>query len=218
MSPAVRVASPFPPAAWPTVWCWIQPFRGRVTDDFSPSTIEAFVKRHIEYSAGAATWGVYRGDELGGMVWIDSASDYLGVAHLIFKQAFWGRETTETALREIFGQAFASGMGKLCSNVFSDNYQLLALVKALGASEEGRLREHTLRYGGKPADMIAIGLLKRDFYANSTNRGGDNRRGVTGGRTFEPQEDDHGDADANLHAGTNEAAAGLEHTADGPAR
>jgi RimJ/RimL family protein N-acetyltransferase len=153
-------------------------FRGRVTDDFSSQTIDEFVPEMIELASRVETYGVWRGEgsdeELGGMVWIERASPYLAIAHLLFKRSFWGRETTQASLWQIFDRVFASGIGKITSSVFADNYQVLSLVKALGAKEEGRLREHTLRYGGKPADSIPVGLLKRDFYEQSGGSGSGN--------------------------------------------
>ena len=93
--PRIRVESPFPIEAWPRVWFWMDAFRGRVTDDFSPTTIDEFVPEMIELASRVETWGVWRGEgseeELGGMVsvLVESRNPRLGLARSLFKQDFW---------------------------------------------------------------------------------------------------------------------------------
>jgi RimJ/RimL family protein N-acetyltransferase len=158
----IRVESPFPTEAWPRVWFWMDAFRGRVTDDFSPKSIEEFVAGAIASSEieGVTTWGVWRGDELGGMVSIRRLDARVATAQSLFKSQFWGE--SEDALRQVYAEVFASGIEKLCSQAFPDNHQILALAQGLGAEVEGRLRRQTVR-GGKPADILELGLLQEDF-------------------------------------------------------
>jgi RimJ/RimL family protein N-acetyltransferase len=65
-------------------------------------------------------------------------------------------------MREVYAAAFASGLTKLYSVIFSDNSAVIHLAHQLGAKREGKLRQHTLR-GGKPADMLVLGLTREDF-------------------------------------------------------
>ncbi len=143
-------------------------FRGRVTDDFSPTTIDEFVPEMIELASRVETWGVWRGEgseeELGGMVsvLVESRNPRLGLARSLFKQDFWVDRAAEGALRQVYAAVFEGGVEKICTQAFSDSYQIIGLAQALGAVIEGRLRKQTLR-GGKPADLVMLGLLKEDF-------------------------------------------------------
>jgi len=190
--------SPFPEYAWPRVWQWIQPFIGRVSDDFSPATQDAFVEGHLARLHSAETWGVWRGDDLGGLIWIEMLNPVLAQTHVIFKKEFWGRATTETAIRDVYGKVFEAGVQKITSYVFENNHAILALAKAVGARQEGLLRNQTLQRG-VPVNMIAIGLLKEDFYANGTDRRGDHGRGLTGGGTARREENATADHDDDEH-------------------
>lgn len=157
----VRVESPFPEAAIPRVWSWIQEFRYRVADDFAPDTIEQFVEFWANHTV--ETWGVWRDGELGGLVVITPVSPVLVESHCLFKRTFWGHDTTLEALRQVYTQVFArGGIEKIFSVAFRDNAQLLGLARKLGAQKEGVLRRHTRRLG-EMVDMIAIGLLKEEF-------------------------------------------------------
>lgn len=157
----VEVVSPFPEYAWPLVWQWIQTFRARVCDDFAPLTCAGFVSQMTALKA--RTWAVYRDEELGGVIVIEGDSPHRATAHCIFSRAFWGRETTLPAMRAVGEQVFAGSLGKVMMFPFSDNHQMRALNRELGAVEEGILKGHTLR-GGKPVDQVAMALFKDAFY------------------------------------------------------
>lgn len=163
-SPHVRVASPFPEFSLPRVWAWTQEFRLRVCDDFAPSTIKEFMVLWRAKLGSVRSWGVYRGEELGGVVTFEAASPVMGITHFMFKKPFWGHETTVPALEAVFGEVFESGVNKISSFAFLDNVQVLHLARQLGAQKEGVLRQQTVR-SGEYVDMMAIGLLKADFEA-----------------------------------------------------
>jgi RimJ/RimL family protein N-acetyltransferase len=168
---SVEVSEPFPPWALPVLWGWIESFRDRVCDDFSPKTFPEFLENWIARAkAGTRTWGVWRDDSLGGMISVGPLNPILAETHLVFARRFWGRETTIPALRQAYAIAFASGFEKLQAAVFADNYQLIALAKAIGAVEETHpkhpLRAQTRR-NGKPVDMRLISLFKEDFECHS---------------------------------------------------
>jgi RimJ/RimL family protein N-acetyltransferase len=160
---AVRVEKPFPDYALPRVWSWIQDFRARVTDDFSPQTLEEFVVQWEQLKAQRTTWGVWRGAELGGLVaWEPWPVPGVGVSHALFKREFWGRGTTRRALELVYGELFEDGVRKILGFPFASNHAIIGLGKSIGAKTEGVLRRQTLQ-GGKPVDLVILGLLKEDF-------------------------------------------------------
>lgn len=151
--------SPFPEHALPRVWKWIEAFRWRVADDFGPKTLDEFVQ-HV--GREPLTWGVFRGDELGGLVTARPLSPVTVESAYLFKREFWGSEATAEGLRTVYAELFAKGYERIFGLVFADNAQLLGLMKRMGFEREGRLRAHTRR-NGKPVDLIVAGLLKGDF-------------------------------------------------------
>jgi RimJ/RimL family protein N-acetyltransferase len=160
---AVRVEKPFPDYALPRVWSWIQQFRQRVTDDFSPQTLEEFVAQWEESKARQTTWGVWRGAELGGLVaWEPWPVPGVGVSHALFKRDFWGRATTRIALELVFGELFAGDVRKILGFPFGSNHAIIGLCKSIGMRTEGVLRKQTLQ-NGQPVDLVILGLLKEEF-------------------------------------------------------
>jgi|HubBroStandDraft_1064217.scaffolds.fasta_scaffold130886_2 RimJ/RimL family protein N-acetyltransferase len=161
--PDIRVESPFPAFAIPRVWVWVSEFRHRVCDDYSPKTLEAFVDL---WEAGDRTgrkrWAVYRDGELCGVITVQRLSPVLSDAHYIFAKRAWGAETTLASLRIVFARLFMDGATKISSTLFADNRSIISLIRRLGGSVEGRLVNQTMR-GGKPVDMVAIGIQKDAF-------------------------------------------------------
>jgi RimJ/RimL family protein N-acetyltransferase len=212
----IEVVSPFPLQSLPRVWRWIQSFRDRVSDDYSPQTLDAFVEKALADAGRLQTWAVYRDGELGGMVSFERWTDVLGTCHCLFKREMWGRKTTLPALQQIAGEIFAGGTTKIAMCVFSDNRAIKALIKDLGGVTEGQYRKHTMR-GGQLVDMTALALFKEGFeaqHASTSNSGGD-RGSVLAGRRSPggPVETVHADNDAELvtgDAGPAEEALGLQ--------
>jgi RimJ/RimL family protein N-acetyltransferase len=162
-----HLVKPFPMYELPRVWLWVQQFRSRVADDFSPKTLDEFVEVEMARMTRQMTWGVYRGGELGGLIAFEPSSPVVGTAHVTFRRSFWGHKTSVPAMREAYAQVFAEGYRKILSFVFSDNNAIRSLAKELGLKEEGVLREQTLR-NGRPVDMVALGLLREEFeHANN---------------------------------------------------
>jgi len=160
---SLRVDTPFPDFSLPRVWYWLQEFRSRVADDFAPQTMAEFIEQWRSRPE-QRSWAVSRDGELGGLVTFQPENTVTGVTHCLFKKSFWGHETTVPALRLVYGQIFSEGFNKVCSLAFRDNVQILHLARVLGGDKEGVLREHTLR-GGKPVDMMIIGLTRAQFEA-----------------------------------------------------
>ena len=158
----LRLESPFPEYALPRVWTWIEDFRHRVADDFSPRTLGGFMRHWAERKPFRKTWGVWRGEELGGLVIYEPWQPGVGTSHALFKRSFWGRTTTRQALELVYAELFDSGVRKVVSFPFRANNAIIALGKSLGAVTEGLLKAQTLR-DGQPVDVIILSLFKEDF-------------------------------------------------------
>jgi RimJ/RimL family protein N-acetyltransferase len=161
-APEIDLIKPFPPEAYPRVWTWLQDFKDRVLDDFSPQDLPSFVTFCIELAKTAVTWGVLRNGELIGLLTFEPVNGVTGIAHAIFRKDAWGRQTTVPAITEAAESIFASGVRKVEFPIFADNHAVEAMLLKLGAVREGLLREHSMR-GGKPIDMIVIGITREDF-------------------------------------------------------
>jgi RimJ/RimL family protein N-acetyltransferase len=200
----IHVISPFPTHSLPRVWGWIETFRNRVVDDFSPQTLDAFVAKSMADAESMTTWAVYRDGELGGMISFQRWTPVLGTCHCLFKREMWGRKTTLPALQQIASEIFATGIAKICLCVFSDNKAIIALVKELGAVTEGHYRNHTLR-NGQLVDMTAIALFKEGFEnASTSNRSGNRGNLLNRGRSARGAKEDinqHEHVHAHLVAG-----------------
>lgn len=84
-----RIVAPFPERAWPRVWIWMEDFRASVMDDFAPQNMEAFVEQRMQAAGFELTYGVAKGDELGGLITVQPLSTHLASAHFLFKKSFW---------------------------------------------------------------------------------------------------------------------------------
>lgn len=158
----VRVESPFPPQSLPRVWGWIAGFKHKVADDFSPSSLNAFVELMASRWKTEKTWAIYADDELGGLVTFERLSPWLGTAHLLLKPDFQGKGVAVKALQHAFAEMFALGIGRLIFYVISGNLAVGSLIVNLGGKREGCLRGHTLQ-DGKPTDVWVYGLSKTEF-------------------------------------------------------
>ena len=158
----VSVESPFPFESLPRVWHWIEGFRHKVADDFSPQTLEEFIAYEAARWKEQRTWAIYADDELGGLVTCERLSPWCGAPHLLLKPDFQGRGYGPVALRRALGEMFASGLGMLEFRVIARNLAMGSLLTSLGATRDGRLRNRTL-VGGVPTDVWLYGLTKANF-------------------------------------------------------
>jgi RimJ/RimL family protein N-acetyltransferase len=184
----VEVKSPFPFEALPRVWRWIEPFKEKVSDDFSPQNEEQF----LSFMAGKwkvqKTWAVYGNGELGGLIQFERLTPWLGTAHFLLKREFQGLssrgerpvgkgtgiprqpgiaiQACRIAAADIFEN---EGVGKLTFNPFAHSLAIASILINLGAKREGTLTGHTL-CGGKPTDMWVYGLTKEGFQEKQNAR------------------------------------------------
>jgi RimJ/RimL family protein N-acetyltransferase len=137
----------------------MEPFRARVSDDFSPKTIEEFIPFFLRATEQQTTWAVYRDGELGGMISFQQISPLVGTAHCVFKKSFWGHNTTIPALEPAIAEMFQT-VRKLSLYVMEGNKSMISLLKKLGATNEGVLRAHTTR-DGKPINVVMMALFPK---------------------------------------------------------
>ena len=159
--PEITVVSPFPPHAIPRAWDWMQEFFSRVADDYSPRTKDEFVNRFLG-RGDILSWGVLRDGEIGGLVTFEPINPVSGTIHLLFRKEFWGKATTDAAMKLICADIFGRGYNKITSLVFADNNAIIAMAQRFGGKREGVLRQQTKR-GGAFVDAVAIGVLREDF-------------------------------------------------------
>lgn len=158
----IELVSPFPEERWPQVWSWLERFRGSVLDDFGPQTMDEFVEQRLTHEGPEYTWGVIQHGELGGIVTFSPANPIMGFAHTVFKKELWGQRTTLPALRMIAQEIFDLGFLKIVMNPFENNHAILALLKALGAKQEGVFKAHTLK-NGVPINVCQYRLMREDL-------------------------------------------------------
>jgi hypothetical protein len=158
----ITIESPFPPHAYPRVWQWAKKFGlHQITDDFGPKDQESFEGALAAYPGD--TWGVYRDGILGGMISATKESECVAVAHMLFKQSFFGYATTVPAGRMVFDAIFKSGIRRIEGTPFEENQSMIKLAYAFGFEREGTLRSRTMSKG-RPRSMVMMGLLAEDFY------------------------------------------------------
>lgn len=192
----VEVRSPFPFEALPRIWRWIEPFRSKIADDFSPQTLDGFVAHMAARWEIQRTWAVYGAGELGGLITFERLSPWLGTAHIVCKPEMQGKGLAVKACRLAVAEMFALGIGKLAFYPLAGNLAIGSLVVNIGGKREGKLEGHTL-CGGQPTDMWAYGLSKEGFEnaissaaRSSGNHSVDRGRSVGSGRGAVGQAED----------------------------
>jgi RimJ/RimL family protein N-acetyltransferase len=159
----IDVTSPFPFEALPRVWKWIEPFRSKVSDDFAPQSLTAFIQYMSLKWERQKTWAVYGDGELGGLIVFERINPWLGTASIVLKPDFQGQGIAVKACRIAVAQMFEQvGIGKVDFYLLAGNYAIGSLLITLGAKREGTLESHTLR-NGKPTDLWVYGLTKASF-------------------------------------------------------
>lgn len=154
----IQLVSPFPQADLVLAWDWIQKHRKQCVDDYSPKTFPQFVIQERARQEKGLTYGVMRGAELGGIIWVDLHAPHLAEAHCVFKKEFWGHSTTLPALRKVADGCFSSGVTKILMPVFADNNAIRSVCRALGGEEEAYFKRHMVR-DGEFVDLVVYSLF-----------------------------------------------------------
>jgi RimJ/RimL family protein N-acetyltransferase len=169
----IDVRSPFPAADLPLLYGWCQPVWDKVADDLTPTEPADFVNAFwlLSQEPSVTTYGVFRDGELGGYVRFEQEMlrPWTGQAHAIFKQSFWGRETTRPALFKIAREIFELGVERISLSMFVDHASMRALVTLLGARFEGVITKQTIQ-NGKLIDSALYGLTLADLEAAEAGR------------------------------------------------
>lgn len=142
---------------FPIAWLWMEPFWHQLADDSMPRDLDAFVE--IRRAQQAINLGVYRNNELGGLLTLVPRSPWLGEGHCIFKRTFMDRETPVRALEMSKQFAWRIGYRKINCVVFPDNKAMIYLLLRVGALREGPHYSHTQR-DGRPTDMLSFAILE----------------------------------------------------------
>jgi RimJ/RimL family protein N-acetyltransferase len=161
----LAVDSPFPFEALPRVWRWIETFRERVADDFSPKTEAGFVDFMAARWESMKTWAIRVDGELAGLILFERVNDWLGTAHFLLKPEFHAKGIAVKAARAAVAEMFRAGAGKLEFRVIAPNVAIGSLICAIGGTREATQRSQTLQ-GGKPVDVWLYGLTKQTWEAN----------------------------------------------------
>ena len=162
----IEAICPFPDVALPLLWQWIEEARTQVADDFAPQTPTEFIalERARVADGSIINFAIYRDFELGGYVKVVPTGPITCDAHCIFKRDFYGTQTTLPALNDVARQLFEAGIERITLSTLAQNAAIRALLRKLGAVEEGRLREAT-RQNSLPVDVVVFGLLKHEWEA-----------------------------------------------------
>lgn len=143
----ISLINPFPTSDYPAVYRWLEPFRYQTSH--CSESIEQFVMTEVERQASLATWGILKGDELGGFASMEPAGR-VGLMTLIFKRTFFRADVSQPALRMILAEAFEKGPEILMFEPGIKARSVKRLYREVGAKEVG-----TLPAGdGKPERMI----------------------------------------------------------------
>lgn len=158
----VEVTSPFPAAAWPQVWSWIESFRDRALDDAAPQNLGDFVRECELLAPLVTTWAVRVDGELGGVLIAQQVSPIAWRVQPFFRREFWGQKIARPAMAGVLAKLFERGAVKIIGFPFEDNHAMHAFLKKLGYRVEGKLNAQTLR-GGRVVSQLVFGLQKEDL-------------------------------------------------------
>jgi len=150
------IESPFPIESVPRVFLWSMEFWRSVMDDSMPQEMTAFVDRWEKTER--LTWGVYRGEDIGGAITARIEGD---VAHLraVFARRFWEEETTKPAIDIVVKTLFEQGIAKVAWWPPAHASALVSLARAAGFTREGTLHKQVTQRG-KRIDLALFGIWK----------------------------------------------------------
>ena len=126
-------------------WPWIDAAWYYLADDFAPRNQQDFFA--MKRALGANLIGVWRDDDLGGMLIHERVSPTIAVAHCVFSKRFSDGHTTLEAIELGKELARASGIHVIWCLIPEDHRAMRALIKRAGARFEGILYERFLRKG-----------------------------------------------------------------------
>lgn len=126
-------------------WQWINANWHYLASDGVPRDQEMFFA--LKRSLGATLIGVWRDDDLGGLLIHEKVSPEICIAHCVFSKRFSDGITTVEALEQGKELCWASGIHVIWCLIPEDHRAMRILVKKVGAIYEGILRERFVRDG-----------------------------------------------------------------------
>ncbi len=160
---AVEIVSPFPREHYKALWMWMCDFLYEMFDDFCDyKTYRNFEKDMDRRATEERTWMVMEMGVPVGFVSYQAISRHLGsMKGICFAKAVHGTGIPQRGMQLCLDEIFATGVFKVMSYAFADNFRSIAFYKKLGAREQGLLERHTLRNG------IMTDMLQQAFFADS---------------------------------------------------
>jgi RimJ/RimL family protein N-acetyltransferase len=159
----MTLVTPFPARHTAAVWKILLQFPRANFDDYGPKSEEAFIQELINREQrGEVIWCVEQDGNAIGVIGYSPMSPRTGAFHgIAFDKSVHGSGVPRCAVLKILETLFSQGITKVSAGYFADNQRIRHFLKALGARDEGYLREQTMR-DDKPVDMRLIA-----FYAPS---------------------------------------------------
>jgi len=77
---------------------------------------------------------------------------------IVFTQAVYGTGVARIAAEQVLRDVFASGIRKLQATYYTHNIRVAAWLRALGAVEEGCLRDQVLQHG-RPVSLKVVAIF-----------------------------------------------------------
>ncbi len=153
--------APFETSDWPIAWRWMLSSWKFLADDFMLPDLSLFLR--LKEEQNAIHLGVYRDDELGGLLMFEPMSPWLCQCHAVFRPAKerrdWDKDALVTSLE--LGKRFAwgAGYGKIAAVTFEDNTLLIRLIERIGGVLEGRFEQETFRED-QLVTMVRYGIFR----------------------------------------------------------
>ena len=161
MGNVIELIHPFPEAALPRVWRWVEASRDRVADDFFVKTLDDFIAEWDRLAArGRMSWAVASDGHIGGVITAERTGGIAFDLHCVFSRDFYGHQSTVQALDLVIDQIFTPapngcGAEKISTMAFADNLSLSGIVRKLGGTREG-LQHGQTRRGGVLVDVVLL--------------------------------------------------------------
>lgn len=163
----MQLVTPFPRDYLEDSYLWHQHSTSAVNGE--SFTREFYLRAMAEKLSIPQTmsWGVISHKELVGMfifepIWrCGELVD--GALHVALARRAWGEQVMDAAAKEILPQIFTSNptLLRVSGHAPSNYAPSIQLMLRCGFTEEGRLRD-ALRVGGKPRDLVLMGLTRRE--------------------------------------------------------
>lgn len=147
-STKIELVSPFPVELYVALYDWSMQFPDRTMDDFWYKDMDVLCRELDRRGGEEDTYAVIENGKPVGFIGFMKLTPHLGTLRgVCFTREVHGNGTAVRALRSVLQQQFDEGVHKIMAFPFWDNLRARAFYKKLGAVQEKRLEEHTMRNG-----------------------------------------------------------------------